>query len=132
MTHRLACATSLLILAVLLLAPTFPAAADPDLARGRTLYFSSSLGGGTNGKCCFTCHEAGRDLSPGLSSRGERTVMGIRMRSPKEVVNFCIEVALRGEGIDPDGKEMEDLLAYLEYLARRNHHLEPSPGHCQP
>lgn len=89
-----------------------------DLANGRRLYFDPALGGGTSGKCCFTCHETGRDLGDDLDRRTHFTVMGIALEGIAEVVNFCIEVTLRGEGLDPQGKEMEDLLAYLTWLGK--------------
>ena len=36
------------------------------------------------------------------------------------VVNFCIEVALRGEAIAKNGEEMNDLLAYLAVFIKNN------------
>ena len=36
------------------------------------------------------------------------------------VINFCIEVALRGQAIPENGKEMNDLIAYLAIFIRDN------------
>ncbi|MEW6593377.1 MAG: hypothetical protein AB1413_00750 [Thermodesulfobacteriota bacterium] len=103
--------------AIIIAAVLLPAiAVGADLANGRRLYRDSTLGGGTSGKCCFTCHEQGRDLRPDLDRRSRFEVMGIAMAGVAEVVNFCIEVGLRGQEIDPKGKEMGDLIAYLAWL----------------
>ena len=95
-----------------------------DLVNGKALYENPKLGGGTSGKTCKTCHEDGRDLSRDLLTKKEFRVMRIPMKNLAEVVNFCIEVTLRGEGIAPDSKEMTDLIHYLDYLANKK---SPSP-----
>ncbi len=105
---------------------TWSAAAAADLEHGHQLYTDPTLGGGSTGKTCQTCHESGRDLQPNLVHRRHFDVMGLTMTSAAEVVNFCIEVTLRGEGIDPQSKKMIDLLAYLEYLAAKD------PGAIDP
>ena len=90
-----------------------------DLANGKALYENPALGGGRTGKTCKTCHEDGRDLSPGLLAKKDFQVMGIKMQRLEDVVNFCIEVTLRGEGVDPKGRDMADLIGYLDYLANK-------------
>jgi cytochrome c len=108
----------LLFLGFALTALTCPAAgADPE--RGRALFEDPALGGGTSGKTCLTCHEHGRDLSNAVQTGGHFTVMGIAMDGLEEVVNFCIEVTLRGEGLAPEGKDMADLIAYLKFFQAR-------------
>jgi len=96
--------------------------ADPgrtaDVERGRLLFESPLLGGGTSGKSCLTCHEGGRDFSEKTLTEAGYAVMGLDMKTLPEVINFCIEVALRGEGIPEDGPEMEDLIAYLHAFIR--------------
>jgi len=91
-----------------------------DANHGKLLFESPALGGGTSGKTCLTCHEHGRDLSPETLTRKTYQVMGNPVGSLAEVVNFCIEVALRGEGIAENGKEMDDLLAYLAIFIKAN------------
>ena len=89
-----------------------------DAARGRTLFVDPQLGGGTSGKTCETCHEHGRDIGPDITRKTSFTVMRIPILSLPEVVNFCIEVALRGKGLDPAGRDMRDLIEYLELLGK--------------
>ena len=104
-----------------------------DLTNGRRLYLDPTLGGGTSGKCCFTCHEQGRDLGPDLDQRTSFKVMEIAMEGLAEVINFCIEVALRGGGLDPQGKEMADLAAYLTWLGKEQRDPAlPAAFTCQP
>ena len=91
-----------------------------DAGRGKLLFESPALGGGTSGKSCLTCHEHGRDFSPETMHRKQYLVMGNPVASLAEVVNFCIEVALRGEAIAENGEEMRDLLAYLAVFIQNN------------
>jgi hypothetical protein len=91
-----------------------------DARNGKLLFESPDLGGGTSGKSCLTCHEYGRDLSPETLTRKNYLIMGNPVGSLAEVINFCIEVALRGEAIAEDGTEMNDLIAYLTLLIRNN------------
>ncbi len=105
------------LIALLLSPPATAPAADPD--RGGLLFASPTLGGGTSGKSCLTCHEDGRDFSQETVSKKRYEVMGIVMRSLPEVINFCIEVTLRGEGLDEAGRDMEDLIAFLALFSRQ-------------
>lgn len=117
--------------AVIMMLPAI--ALGADLANGRRLYRDPTLGGGTTGKCCFTCHEQGRDLGADLAQRSGFEVMGIAMQGVAEVVNFCIEVALRGQEIDPQGKEMADLTTYLAWLGKEQRDPAlPAALTCQP
>lgn len=110
------------LLAVLL---SCPAALAADPANGKRLFYDPALGGGTSGKCCFTCHEGGRGLGDDLDRRKEFTVMGNRVADLAGVVNFCIEVALRGEGLARESREMEDLTGYLVWLGRNPSPVQP-------
>ena len=119
------------ILIAIILLPTNAMGADLD--NGRRLYRDPTLGKGVSGKCCFTCHEQGRDLGADLDQRINFNVMGIVMQGVAEVVNFCIEVALRGEGLEPQGQEMVDLTAYLVWLGKNQRDpLLPATLACQP
>lgn len=84
-----------------------------EAEKGRQLFASPALGGGTSGKSCLTCHEHGRDLSLETMTRKGYLVMGNPVATLAGVVNFCIEVALRGEGLAENSEEMKDLVAYL-------------------
>lgn len=109
--HRL---SPLLLGLLLTVVPPLPSpcpGAEGD--RGKALFTEPGLGGSSNGKSCMTCHDGGRDLSPETLSRKEYLVMGNPIKSLTEVVNFCIEVTLRGEALDEKSAEMADLLAYL-------------------
>ncbi len=99
-----------------------------DLANGKALYENPKLGGGKTGKTCKTCHEDGRDLSRGLLTKKDFLVMGIKMQRLEEVVNFCIEVTLRGEGIDPESQDMAELIGYLDHLANKKPPFQPEEG----
>jgi hypothetical protein len=91
-----------------------------DANRGKLLFGSPTLGGGTSGKTCLTCHEHGRDFSEETMTRKHYLVMGNSVGSLAGVVNFCIEVALRGEAIAENSEEMDDLLAYLAIFIKAN------------
>lgn len=91
-----------------------------DAQHGKLLFESPALGGGTSGKTCLTCHEHGRDFSPETLSRKTYSIMGNPVASLAEVINFCIEVALRGEAIPKNSAEMNDLIAYLPIFIKNN------------
>ncbi len=91
-----------------------------DAQHGKLLFESPTFGGGTSGKTCLTCHEHGRDFSPETVSRKQYHVMDNPVGSLAGVINFCIEVALRGETIAENGQEMKDLLAYLSVFIKNN------------
>lgn len=89
-------------------------AADPE--KGRALFESPALGGGTTGKSCKSCHAGGKNLGSDLFERKQQTIMGTDKASLAEVINVCIEKPLGGKAIDPRGEEMQDLLAYMQTL----------------
>ncbi len=91
-----------------------------DTQHGKLLFESPTLGGGTSGKSCLTCHEHGRDFSPKTMTRKTYSIMGNPVASLAEVINFCIEVALRGEALQENSAEMGDLLAYLSVFIKNN------------
>ncbi|HIJ78751.1 MAG: hypothetical protein OEY01_06460 [Desulfobulbaceae bacterium] len=87
---------------------------------GRKLFTSTTLGGGTTGKTCLTCHEKGRDFSKETLTKQHFTVMGNEIAGLPAVINFCIEVALRGQELAPDGEQMRNLIAYLKIFIEQN------------
>ncbi|MFA6499135.1 MAG: hypothetical protein WC256_09765 [Desulfurivibrionaceae bacterium] len=91
-----------------------------DAQQGKLLFEIPTLGGGTSGKSCLTCHEHGRDFSLKTISKKQYLVMGNPVGTLAGVINFCIEVALRGEAIAENGQEMHDLLAYLSVFIQNN------------
>ncbi|MBU0676382.1 MAG: hypothetical protein KJ950_17240 [Proteobacteria bacterium] len=93
---------------------SFAYAANID--KGKALFESPSLGGGTTGKTCKTCHPGGENLGSDLFERGHFTIMGMGKKNLAEVINVCIEKPLGGTAIDPQGQEMKDLIAYMKTL----------------
>jgi hypothetical protein len=91
---------------------TLACAASAD--KGKTLFESPSLGGGTTGKSCSTCHKDGENLGSDLFERKQFTIMKMDKKSLADVINICIEKPLGGIAIDPQGQEMEDLIAYMK------------------
>jgi len=91
-----------------------------DAQHGKLLFESPTFGGGTSGKTCLTCHEHGRNFSPETLTKKQYLVMGNPVASLAGVVNFCIEVALRGEAIPENDQEMKDLIAYLSVFIQNN------------
>lgn len=82
-------------------AVTLAHAVDPG--KGKALFESPTLGGGTSGKSCKSCHAGGKKLgtNPGNSA---------------DTINACIQGPLGGKAIDPKGEEMQNLIAYLQTL----------------
>jgi hypothetical protein len=90
-----------------------------DVEKGKALFESPDLGGGTTGKSCSTCHEGGEGLGSDLFERKEFTFSGKATMSLVEVINLCIENPLGGKAIDPEGQEMQDLTAYMKTLVSK-------------
>lgn len=94
------------ILCVVLAAGSLYAVEAPTAELGKTLFTSPDLGG--NAKSCSTCHPDGR----GLEEIGFYSDDQLR-----EMINFCIRDALKGEMLDPDSRELESLFLYVKSLA---------------
>ncbi len=86
-----------------------------DIERGKKLFNDSKFAGGKSGKSCATCHPGGKGLE-GVADKKEFKLMGKTLKSLEEAVNLCIEMGLKGKPIDPKGKDMADLVAYLKSL----------------
>lgn len=80
--------------------------------KGKALFENPRLGGGTTGNSCRTCHDGGKGLSSGLFQPGT----GGEQKNLPGIVNSCIENTLGGSPIDPQGEEMQDLIAYIKTL----------------
>jgi mono/diheme cytochrome c family protein len=76
-----------------------------DAAKGKVLFNDAQLGGGTAGISCNSCHPHGKGLEKAADKKD----------LPK-VINSCIRMALKGNGIDPKSAEMADLIAYIKSL----------------
>ena len=100
----------------LVMAGSFSLAYAANLDKGKALFDSPRLGGGTTGNSCQSCHAGGKLFGGDLFTRQQLTIMGDEKGSVAEIVNVCIEKALGGKAINPKGEEMQDLLAYMQSL----------------
>jgi cytochrome c553 len=87
-----------------------------NVEKGKALFESPDLGGGTTGKSCSTCHEGGKNLGSDLFARKQITIMKMDKKSLEEVINICIERPLGGIAIDTQGQDMKDLIVYIQTL----------------
>jgi len=108
----------LVLATALMIAGTMAHAASAD--KGKALFESPRLGGGSTGKSCNTCHAGGKGLGKDLfAERKQFTIMGMGKKTLAEVNNVCIEKPLGGKAIDPNGQEMQDLIAYMKTLVTK-------------
>ena len=82
--------------------------------KGKALFESPKLGNGTTGKSCMTCHAGGEGLSKDIFESKHYRAM--TKKSLAEVINVCIEKPLGGTAIDPQGQDMQNLIAYIKTL----------------
>lgn len=108
---------TLVLVAALMMTGTMAYAASAE--KGKALFESPRFGGGTTGKSCNTCHAGGEGLGGDLFTRKQFTIMKMQKKTLAEVVNVCIENPLGGKAIDPQGQEMQDLLAYMKILVAK-------------
>ena len=107
---------TLILVTALMMTGGLTLAYAASVDKGKALFESPSLGGGTTGKSCSTCHEGGEDLGSDLFDRKQFTIMKMGKKTLAEVINVCIEKPLGGVAIDTQGQEMEDLIAYMKTL----------------
>lgn len=92
-------------LLILLTAPFAPATEVPTVKLGKHLFQATNLG--TNGNSCATCHPGGKGLEE-IDAYDDGML--------KEMVNFCIRDALKGDMMDLESTEIESFLLYLRAL----------------
>ncbi len=78
----------------------------PSLEQGKSLFESVKLG--TSGKSCASCHPGGRKLEWAATFDEERL---------SEIVNGCVQKALKGKPLDPASDEMKSLIRYIKSFA---------------
>jgi cytochrome c553 len=91
--------------------------AGGNVEQGKALFNDPTLSGATSGKSCGTCHQGGK----GLEEAGEATEFqlgGAKQGSLEEAINLCIVKALKGNALDPQSQEMQDLTAYIKSLSQ--------------
>jgi len=81
------------------------AIAAGNVERGKALFNNPTLGGGTAGVSCNSCHPDGKGLEKAAARK-----------DLEKQVNACIKNALKGKGIDTKSVEMGDLVTYLKSL----------------
>jgi cytochrome c peroxidase len=108
---------ALVLVAALMMTGSLVYAASAD--KGKALFESPTLGGGTTGKSCNTCHEDGKGLGSDLFERRQFTIMKMDKLTLADVINVCIEKPMGGAAIDPQGQEMQDVMAYMETLIKK-------------
>jgi|Deesub1362A_J573_1020465.scaffolds.fasta_scaffold29619_2 thiosulfate dehydrogenase len=83
---------------------------------GKALFADASLG--TNGKSCLTCHPEPSTLS-GVGNKYNPKAyfnMAKKEMTLKEVINFCIEVPMKGKPLPENDERLTALEAYLKSL----------------
>jgi cytochrome c5 len=103
-----------LSLVVLLLGASMVIAAG-DVDKGKSLFNDPSLGDGTAGRSCNTCHPGGKGLE-GVGLKKEWKTPGGMHKTIEEAVNTCIVMALKGKPLDVRSEQMQALVSYLKSL----------------
>jgi len=98
----------LLLLLVVCLPSSLTAYETPGIETGRTLFNSTALG--SNQKSCQQCHPDGQGLDE-IAAYDDVTL--------KEMINFCIRDALKGEMLDMESQELSSMLLYVRSLATK-------------
>ena len=89
------------LMAVLLL---FAAAyGEGNAEKGKALFNDPQFADGKAGVSCNSCHPDGKNAAKGADDGNVR-----------QIINTCIEKALKGKPIDPGSSQMDDLVAYLK------------------
>ncbi len=95
-------------------APKASPAKDP-VELGKALFQDSSLG--TTGQTCKTCHPNPETSMSGVGKKYPAYFnMAKKEMTLKEVINFCIEVPLKGKALPAGDERLLALEAYLKSL----------------
>ncbi|WP_319585712.1 hypothetical protein [uncultured Desulfobulbus sp.] len=87
--------------------------------KGKVLFARPHFGSGTMGKSYITCHDGGKRLGGDLFKPKTMDLMGRNKESLPDGINGCIEHYLRGAALDPQGEEMQDLIASMKTSTSR-------------
>lgn len=60
------------------------------------------------------------------AEKKEFKVMAGKQHSLEEVVNVCIENAIRGNKIDPNSEHMKDIVTYIKSLGKKTEEKAPN------
>ncbi|KJU86791.1 cytochrome c family protein [Candidatus Magnetobacterium bavaricum] len=105
----------LIVLGLFVLGITILPAFAGDAKNGKKLFNDSKFAGATANKSCSSCHPDGKGIE-GAGAKQKFTVMGKDAASLEDVVNMCIEMAMKGKPILKDSVEMQDVVAYIKSL----------------
>ena len=87
--------------------------------RGKTLFNDSTLGSGTSGMHCGTCHPDGKGLEGVAGKSTWKTPVG-SFTSLEAAINSCVTAALKGKELDPKSREMQDVVSYIKTLGSKD------------
>jgi len=79
-----------------------------DIEKGKALFNDPTAFSGTSGKSCSSCHPNGKGLENAAMSAGL-----------EDTINHCIVRALHGKDIDPNSAEMQDIVAYVRSMGKK-------------
>ena len=83
------------------------------IERGQAHFNNKDFAGGT--KPCSTCHAQGK----GLEGAGAKTeFMGGSQDTLEGAINLCIVNANKGQAIQVDSEEMQDIASYIKSLGK--------------
>src|SRR4030042_841833 len=91
--------------------------ATGDVAKGKNLFNDPKFSGGTSGNSCNSCHSDGKGLE-NAGMKKEFNLGGKKQTSLEEVINMCIQNALKGTALDPNSQEMIDVVSYIKSLGK--------------
>ena len=81
--------------------------------RGKAHFNDPAFAGGK--KSCNTCHPDGSSLE-GAGAKTKFSIMGGDQNSLEEAVNVCIVNANKGNAIDVNSTEMQEMVSYIKSL----------------
>jgi hypothetical protein len=96
-------AFGIILLFIILVGSFSIALAAGDTGKGKILFSDTKLGGATAGSSCNSCHPGGKGLEKAAARK-----------DLPNVINACIETALKGKPLSPKSSEMTDLVSYIK------------------
>ena len=110
---------TLLVLVVLIFALSFSlafAAQQTPEENGKAHFNNAGFAGGK--KSCNTCHPNGRGLE-GAGAKTKFSIMGGEQGSLEDAVNICIVNANKGNALEVNSVEMQEMVAYIKSLGAK-------------
>ena len=102
-------ALKVVIFTVMVCALAFSVAfAAGNVEKGKALFSDPTAFSSTSGKACSSCHPNGKGM--------ENAAMSANL---EDTINRCIVKALQGKALDPKSDEMQDMVAYIKSLGKK-------------